>query len=151
MDKYVIIMVDGRKVLTTGVNLNAVNSLFNKNNSIAAKIGTISMAKHLVMAVVKIEALVKTDLRNVTIQVGDDYLYTSAKSEVILDSLTNDLNKNVFVIVNNEILINRNAYQYSEMDEYPSEGVTGSESNEELENAQEKELNIGEEETQADA
>ena len=37
------------------------------------------------------------------------------------------------------------------MDEYPSEGVTGSESNEELENAQEKELNIGEEETQADA
>ena len=30
MDKYVIIMVDGRKVLTTGVNLNAVNSLFNK-------------------------------------------------------------------------------------------------------------------------
>ena len=60
MYKYVIVMMNGEKIATTGVNLSAVATIFNSNNTIVAKIGKKSMAKHLVSAIVKIEALNKT-------------------------------------------------------------------------------------------
>jgi len=118
MDKYVIVLMNGEKVATTGVNLSAVATIFNSNNTIAAKIGKKSMAKHLVSAIVKMEALNKTVDRNVTIKVGETPLFTSTTDpDKLLESLTSDINKKAFVMVNDEILINRSVYQYAEVDE----------------------------------
>jgi len=117
MDNYIIVMMDGSKVLTQGVNLNTVATIYNQNQTIAARIGRKSMTKHLVVAVAKEEALTKTETRKVTIKVGETLLYTEAKSDVMLDTLTNDVNKKAFALVNEEILINRSYYQYAEIDE----------------------------------
>lgn len=117
MDKYIIVMMDGSKILTQGVNLNTVATIYNQSQTIAARIGRKSMTKHLVVAVAKEEALTKTDSRNVTIKVGETLLYTSTESDAMLDTLTNDVNKKAFAVVNDEILINRSYYQYAEIDE----------------------------------
>lgn len=117
MDNYIIVMMDGSKILTQGVNLNTVATIYNQNQTIAARIGRKSMTKHLVVAVAKEEALTKAETRNVTIKVGETLLYTVAKSDAMLDTLTNDVNKKAFALVNDEILINRSYYQYAELDE----------------------------------
>ncbi|MGE7113956.1 hypothetical protein [Lysinibacillus sp. NPDC047702] len=118
MDKYVIVMMDGAKVSTTGVNLSTVATIFNSNNTIAAKIGKKSMSKHLVSAIVKMEAFNKTEDRNVTIKVGETLLFTNTTNpNKLLDSLTSDINKKPYAMVNDEILINRAMYQYAEVDE----------------------------------
>lgn len=125
MNKYVIVMMNGEKVATTTVNLSAVATIFNSNNTIAAKIGKKSMAKHLVSAIVKLEALNKTDDRNVTIKIGETPLFTSTTDpDKLLESLTSDINKKAFVIVNDEILISRAMYQYAEVDEQNIEEET---------------------------
>lgn len=117
MDNYIIVMMDGSKILTQGVNLNTVVTIYNQNQTIAARIGRKSMTKHLVVAVAKEEALTKAENRNVTIKVGETLLYTVAESDAMLDTLTDDVNKKAFALVNDEILINRSHYQYAEMDE----------------------------------
>lgn len=117
MDNYIIVMMDGSKILTQGVNLNTVATIYNQNQTIAARIGRKSMTKHLVVAVAKEEALTKAENRNVTIKVGETLLYTVAESDAMLDTLTNDVNKKAFALVNDEILINRSYYQYAEIDE----------------------------------
>lgn len=117
MDKYIIVMMDGSKILTQGVNLNTVATIYNQNQTIAARIGRKSMTKHLVVAVAKEVALTKAETRNVTIKVGETLLYTEAKSDAMLDTLTNDVNQKAFALVNDEILINRSYYQYAEIDE----------------------------------
>ena len=117
MGNYIIVMMDGSKILTQGVNLNTVATIYNQNQTIAARIGRKSMTKHLVVAVAKEEALTKTETQNVTIKVADTLLYTSTESDAMLDTLTNDVNKKAFALVNDEILINRSHYQYAELDE----------------------------------
>ncbi|UYB50157.1 hypothetical protein OCI51_26480 (plasmid) [Lysinibacillus capsici] len=117
MEKYVILMHDGRHVVTTGVNLKNVAAVYNQRQSIAAVIGKKSMARGLVAAVAKLEALTKTEERNAMIQVGSTLLYTSGKSEKFLETLTNDINNKEFSIVNDEILISRSFYSHAEIDE----------------------------------
>lgn len=122
MSNYIIVMMDGSKILTQGVNLNTVATIYNQNQTIAARIGKKSMTKHLVVAVAKEEALTKTETRNVTIKVGETLLYTTAESDMILDTLTDDVNKKAFAVVNDVILINRSHYQYAEIDENTNTG-----------------------------
>lgn len=117
MTEFVIVMHDGRQVVTSGVDLKNVAAVYNQRQSIAAVIGKKSMTKGLVAAVAKLEALTQTEERNTTIQVGQTLLYTSAKSETFLETLTNDINNKDFALVNDEILISRSFYSHAEMDE----------------------------------
>lgn len=118
MEKYVIVMGNGTRVSTTNVNLETLTTIFNKNNTLAAVIGSKSMVKHTVVAVAKMETVSESEENNIIINVGDISFYTTVESpQETLESLTNDINNNkkLFVLVNGEILINRNGYQYAEI------------------------------------
>lgn len=143
MNEYVILMLnDSVPVKVTDVNLKILETLINKPESIAVRIGKKSMIKNLIAAVVKMEAVAETVDRNLKIVVKDTAFFTSAQSDAILDSLTNDINKKAFALVNDEILINRGCYQYAE---YADKIVVENE-------VEQEEKNIAnEEETQADA
>lgn len=124
MEKYVVIMGNGQKVSTTGVNLEALTTIFNKNNTLAAVIGSKSMVKHTVVAVVKMETINESEKNNIIVNVGDTSFYTTVVNpQKTLESLTSDINNNqkLFVLINGEILINRNGYQYAEIIEVNTE------------------------------
>ena len=88
------------------------------------------MSKHLVMVVANIKALEKTETLNVTIKVRNTLLYTSeSDTDKMFDILTTDINKKAFVLINNEILINRSAYQYAEADEQENTVVNEAQAN----------------------
>ncbi|MNH24609.1 hypothetical protein D3C79_845560 [compost metagenome] len=118
MEKYVIVMGNGTRVSTTNVNLEALTTMFNKNNTLAAVIGSKSMVKHTVVAVAKMETINESEKNNMVINVGDISFYTTVEyPRKTLEALTDDINNNKkhFVLVNGEILINRNGYQYAEI------------------------------------
>ncbi|WGF39870.1 MULTISPECIES: hypothetical protein [Lysinibacillus] len=115
MEKYVMILNDGRQVVTTGVDLKSVAGVYNQRQSIAAVIGKKSMSKGLIAAVAKLKALDKTSESNVMVQVGQTILYTSAEPEKFLDTLTNEVNNKEFAMANDEILISRSFYSHAEV------------------------------------
>ena len=124
MDKYVIIMGNGQKVSTTGVDLEEITTNFNNNNTLAAIIGSKSMVKHTVVAVAKMETISESEKNNIIVNVGDTSFYTTVVyPQKTLESLTSDINNNkkLFVLINGEILINRNGYQYAELIEVNTE------------------------------
>ncbi|MFW7187350.1 hypothetical protein [Lysinibacillus sp. BNK-21] len=143
MEEYVILMLnDSAPVKVMGVNLKMLETLINKPESIAVRIGKKSMVKNLIAAVVKMDSIAETVDRNFKIVVRDTPFYTSAQSDTILDTLTNDINKKAFALVNDEILINRGCYQYAEYDDKTVE---------ESEVVQGETIIDNKEETQADA
>ncbi|MEK3726830.1 MULTISPECIES: hypothetical protein [unclassified Lysinibacillus] len=147
MDEYIILMLNGSvPVRVSGVNLKSLEIIINKPESFAVRIGKKSMVKNLIAAVVKKEAIAGADDRNLKVVVRDAVtdisFFTSAQSDAILDSLTNDINKKAFALVGDEILINRSCYQYAEF----SDRITESDDKE-----GEKSHIVGGDETQADA
>lgn len=115
MTQFVIVMHDGRQIVTTGANLKNVAAVFNQRQSIAAVIGKKSMTKGLVAAIAKLEALDKTSESNVMVQVGQTILYTSAEPEKFLDTLTNEVNNKEFAMANDDILVSRAFYSHAEV------------------------------------
>lgn len=118
MSEYVILMLnDSVPVKVTDVNLKTLETLINKPESIAVRIGKKSMVKNLIAAVAKIEAIKQKDDSNLIVTVMGKNFFTSAQSDEILDTLTDGINKKAFALVNDEILINRSCYQYAEYDD----------------------------------
>lgn len=143
VEEYVILMLnDSVPVKVTGVNLKTLETLINKPESIAVRIGKKSMVKSLIAAIAKMEVIKQKDESNLIVTVMGKNFFTSAQSDAILDTLTNDINKKAFALVNDEILINRGCYQYAEYDDKTIE---------ESEVVQEEIIIDNKEETQADA
>ncbi|MGR6906145.1 hypothetical protein [Lysinibacillus sp. BSL11] len=118
MDECVILMTnDSIPVRVSGVNLKALETLINKPESIAVRIGKKSMVKSMIAAVAKIKAIKETDDCNLKVMVANKFFFTTAQSDEILDTLTDGINKKAFALVNDDILINRGCYQYAEYDD----------------------------------
>lgn len=151
MEKYIILMTNGSvPVEVSGVNLKTLVTLINKHESIAVRIGKKSLTKNLIAVVAKIEAITESDERNLKVVVMNTALFTAAQTDEILDTLTDDINKKSFALLNDEILINRAYYQYAEVDDRITDQTNGT--NKENEIVQNETIDIDNEgETQADA
>lgn len=112
--KYLVSLMNGVKFWTTDLNLSAIKVLMSKNNIFAVKIGNKSFTKHAIGFIAKANAI-GTDGNNIAVKLDNELLYTAADDEdKVITDLTDSLNKQDWILLNDSILFNRGLFQYAE-------------------------------------
>lgn len=123
---YIVRLDDNTKFKVEDINTSELHGLLNQNKIFAVKIGKKSILKNLISYIAPIESFT-SGTNNLLMNVSGEILYS--KVDVIeqgIETLTNDLNKQAYVKLN-EIVFNRGLFTYAEentIEETVEEGET---------------------------
>lgn len=110
---YVVRLNDDTKFKVDDVNTVEIHGLLNQNKIFAVKIGNKSILKNLISYIAPIESFAP-GTNNLLMSVGGEILYSTVDViEQGIETLTNDLNKQAYVKLN-EIVFNRGLFTYAE-------------------------------------